>query len=195
MLLPSNNTSFTDVIFNLALGFIVLLFLVIFLINPPTSKDIEKKADYVISLEWDKESKDDVDIWVRDPLGAVLSFTNRSRGFMFLDRDDLGIANDFVKLPNGKTKLIKLNREVVTLRGTVPGWYTVNVHYYFNRGEIFTQKGKVEIVRINPYGVVSSVPFELEMPGDEKTLYQFQVDEDGVIVNFRQANVALFGRR
>ena len=45
---------------------------------------------------------------------------------MVLERDDRGGANDFI-LVNGKKISSPIREEIVTIRGIVPGEYTVNV--------------------------------------------------------------------
>ena len=50
--------------------------------------DIKSKADYIVMLYWEPESVHDIDIWMTDPAGNVLSFKNKTVGLMHLDRDD-----------------------------------------------------------------------------------------------------------
>jgi hypothetical protein len=58
-----SNLSFNDVLFNALLGFVVLFVLALLLINPITKKsDIPAKAEILITLEWEDESADDIDI-------------------------------------------------------------------------------------------------------------------------------------
>ena len=47
-----------------------------------------------------------------------------------MDRDDLGQANDVVTMFDGQTKIMKQNREIMTVRGIVAGEYIVNAHFY-----------------------------------------------------------------
>ena len=104
-----SNLSFNDVLFNALLGFVVLFVLALLLINPITKQgDIPTKAELMITLEWDEESRDDIDIWILGPLmGAPISFQNKHSGFMHLDRDDLGRSND-VMMVDGKKIVIKI---------------------------------------------------------------------------------------
>ena len=129
-----SNLAFVDFLFILLLAFISMFILALILINPVTKKsEVERKAEFLITLEWDKESRDDVDIWVEDPLGKVVSFRNKTVDVMHLDKDDLGQINDTIRFPDGSTQVIHLNREVVTLRGWVEGEYTINAHMYNKR--------------------------------------------------------------
>ena len=63
----------------------------------------------MVVVNWDRDSKLDVDIWVKDPLNNILSFTNKNVPGMHLERDDLGFQNDIL---NGKV-INPGNQEVV----------------------------------------------------------------------------------
>ena len=97
-----SSTAFTDLLFNIVIGVAFMFMLAFLLINPVAKKkDIESKADYLIILTWDSESVNDIDLWMRDPVGNLMSFRNKDKGLMHLDRDDLGSRNDKIKLPDG----------------------------------------------------------------------------------------------
>lgn len=165
MLNPDNrlkyksSIGFTDLLFNLVIGFVYLFVIAFILINPVAKKgDVEKKAEYIVVIEWNHEYNDDIDLWIKDPAGNIVSFLTKSSGLMNLEKDDLGTSNDSI-VTNGDTKTIFLNREVVTLRGTIPGEYEVMAHVY-NR-KFTTYKGSarqdlpgdilVSVIKINPY--------------------------------------------
>ena len=77
--------SFIDFLFILLLAFISMFILALLLINPITKKsEIERKAEYIITLEWEDKSHDDIDIWIEDPVGNILSFRNKVAGLMHL---------------------------------------------------------------------------------------------------------------
>ena len=98
-----SNVAFTDLLFNIVVGLAFLFLLAFILMNPiAKEKDVEEKSDFIIVMTWDDESGDDIDLWVRDPGGRIVSFRNRGIGFMHLDRDDLGLSNDRVQGPDGK---------------------------------------------------------------------------------------------
>ena len=81
-----SNVAFTDLLFNIVVGLAFLFLLAFILMNPiAKEKDVEEKSDFIIVLTWDDESGDDIDLWVRDPLGHILSFRNRGVGMMHLD--------------------------------------------------------------------------------------------------------------
>ena len=187
-----SNLAFVDFLFILLLAFISMFILALILINPVTKKsEVERKAEFLITLEWDKESRDDVDIWVEDPLGKVVSFRNKSVDVMHLDKDDLGQINDTIRFPDGSTQVIHLNREVVTLRGWVAGEYTINAHMYNKRDRTHPSNAnsyghptnvKVEMLRINPYKILFEERFILTHRGEEVTIRRVTLNKDGDII-------------
>ena len=92
-----SNVAFTDLLFNIEVG-LAFLFLLAFILMIPIAidNDIEDNSDFIIILTWDDESGDDIDLWIRDPLGNLLSFRNREDALMHLDRDDLGLSNEII---------------------------------------------------------------------------------------------------
>ena len=90
-----STVGFTDLLFNLLVGFVFLFIIAFILINPITKKqDVPKKAEYMIVIEWPHTLPDDVDLWVKDPAGNTVSFIKKMAGAMNLEKDDLGTAND-----------------------------------------------------------------------------------------------------
>ena len=187
-----SNLAFVDFLFILLLAFISMFILALILINPVTKKsEVERKAEFLITLEWDKESRDDVDIWVEDPLGKVVSFRNKTVDVMHLDKDDLGQINDTIRFPDGSTQVIHLHREVVTLRGWVEGEYTINAHMYNKRDRSHPSDAnsyghptnvKVEMLRINPYKILFEEKFILTHRGEEVTIRRVTLDKEGDII-------------
>lgn len=174
---------FTDLLFNSLLAFTLLFLVTILFLNPPAKKGIiDPKAEFIITIKWEDNSIDDVDLWVRDPKGGLVWFRNPEVGLMHLERDDRGSAKDSI-LIDGVEVVNPLNQEMITIRGNVPGEYIVNVHYYNNKT---STKAKVEVrgVKINPrlkviyYGTV-----DLDEQGDEKTAFRFTIDDKGNISN------------
>ena len=140
---------FTDMLFNVLVGF-AFLFIVAFLLIKPESKkeDFERKAEFVIVMEWDHDQPDDIDLYVQDPTENKVHFRLPIINFMYLDKDDLGFANDVVTNVDGTVQKVNINREVVTIRGIIPGEYIVNAHYYSSRewtrmGQLATNVGVV----------------------------------------------------
>ena len=144
---PNNFDPFTDLLFNVLLGFTFLFFITILFINPISKLgNVNLKAEYIISVDWKDNLPDDVDLWVEDPNGEIVSYLKKDAGWLHLDRDDQGIINDKV-LINDKEVIYPLNREVVTLRGIIPGEYIVNLYLYENKSSLPVDV-KVKIERI-----------------------------------------------
>jgi len=190
-----SSTAFTDLLFNIVIGVAFMFMLAFLLINPVAKKkDIESKADYLIILTWDSESVNDIDLWIRDPVGNLMSFRNKDKGLMHLDRDDLGSRNDKIKLPDGSIKYIKENREIAALRGTIEGWYVVNTHNYRKRDAPNKSTGKLELIRVNPYKVIDYQEVVFTLQGEEQTIWQFRMNSEGKIVELNRDKINLVGK-
>ncbi len=185
-----SNVAFTDLLFNIVVGLAFLFLLAFILMNPiAKDKDIEEKSDFIIILTWDDESGDDIDLWIRDPLGNLLSFKNREDALMHLDRDDLGLSNDKVELPDGDYTYVYRNKEVASLRGTHEGEYLVNVHVYNKKpwkdSSMRPSNIRVELIKLNPYDEVTQAEFIATKRGQEFTAFHFTLDEDGEVIGIR----------
>ena len=179
----SSNLAFVDFLFILLLAFISMFILALILINPITKKsEVERKAEFLIILEWSEKSDDDVDLWVQDSLGNIVSFTNTTAGLMYLDKDDLGTSNDTIYLPDGTEQIIYLNREVIALRGWVEGEYIINTHVYSKRGPNPIEV-RIEMLRLNPYKILFKENFILRKRGEEITVRRVTLDKDGHLVS------------
>ena len=180
-----SNLSFNDLLFNVLLGFVVLFFIAFLLINPPTKKDeVPLKAEVVIMLEWPDELSDDVDLWVMGPDELRVGFKNRETGLLHLDRDDLGISNDTIKI-GSEVVINRINREIITVRGKVPGDYYVSVHYYGKRTE-GPIPVTVTVLDVNPYKEIYTLTVPITNKGQEVALPGFVLDQEANWVeNFR----------
>src|SRR6195256_1497381 len=107
-----------------------LFFLALLAMNPEAKQGkIDTKAEFIITMTWPDNHPDDIDLYVEDPLGNIAWYHAREAGFMVLDRDDRGGANDFI-LVAGKKRASPIRQETVSIRGIVAGEYTVNVNHY-----------------------------------------------------------------
>lgn len=205
-----SSVGFTDMLFNLLVGFVFLFVIAFILINPPVKKsDAPKKAEYLIIIEWDHHLRDDVDLWVRDPLNSTVSYTNREGGLLNLEKDDLGSANDKWRQADGTIVDIPLNREVITMRGIIPGRYQVAAHIY-NRGVLRSEMqpdGRLKVinetdtgtitatlVRINPYGEAYKVQRTYVNKGQVFTLFNFTLDDEGNITEIDETKNSIVYR-
>ena len=189
-------TPFLDLLFNCLLAFAAFFMLAFLLVNPKVKhdKNVEAKAEVIITVTWPKENKDDVDTYVEDPLGALVFFQRKEDGLMHLDRDDLGHDNDYIRTPTGVFKYDE-NREIVTLRGLIPGEYVVNVHMYSKRNKEPVEV-KIMLEKINPSLTLCGVKtVTLINHGDEETAFRFTVNKDGEITKLSHLKKTLAAPR
>ena len=197
---------FTDLLFNILVGFAFLFIIAFLLIKPEAKKaDFERKAEFVIVMEWDHDQPDDIDLYVQDPTQNKVHFRLPITNFMYLDKDDLGYANDVVKNVDGTVTKVNINREVVTIRGIIAGEYIINAHYYSSRewsrlGQLNTNAYdsipavvaskqvkdkekpltvKIELHKVNPYTILWVGEKKFFRKGQEETFVRFTIDKDG----------------
>ena len=195
-----SNVAFTDLLFNIVVGLAFLFLLAFILMNPiAKEKDVEEKSDFIIVMTWDDESGDDIDLWVRDPGGRIVSFRNRGIGFMHLDRDDLGLSNDKVQGADGKIIYVYRNKEVVSLRGFNVGKYTVNAHVYNKKPwkdkKMRRSNIKIELIKLNPYSEVAQAEFIAIGRGQEFTAFHFTLDADGKVIKLSDEREPMIGAK
>jgi hypothetical protein len=194
---------FTDLLFNILVGFAFLFIIAFLLIKPEAKKeDFERKAEFVVVMEWDHDQPDDIDLYVQDPTNSTAHFRLPITNFMYLDKDDLGFANDIVKNVDGTITKVNINREVVTIRGIIPGEYIINAHYYSARkwagqtlttnigdgGVYETPTGKstgknltvkIELHKVDPYKIWWIGEKTFTHRGQEETFVRFTIDQTG----------------
>ena len=192
---------FTDLLFNILVGFAFLFIIAFLLIKPEAKKkDFDRNAEFVVVLEWDKEAKGDIDLYVEDPLGDKCSFRQTVANFMHLDKDDLGSINDTVVNADGTVSTVKINREVITIRGIIAGEYIINAHYYSERDYSNIDKRiemgtsarkkkskevtvKIELHKVNPYTILWVGEKNFRGKGQEETFVRFRLDKDGKVLS------------
>lgn len=185
---------FTDLLFNVLLGFILLFFISIVFLNPEEDAGkIDIEAEYVITVTWEDYSADDIDVWVEDPEGEVAYYKKRETNILHLDRDDRGMLNDSIVV-EGREIENPLNQEVLALRGIMQGEYVVNVHYY-DTESFKPVPVAVKVAKVNPvYEVVYYGTTTLEEKGAELTAVRFSVLPDGKVGNVNRLPKALVTR-
>ena len=127
---------------------------------------------------------------MQDPVGNVAWYRHREAGFLTLDRDDRGGANDFI-LVNGTKIPSPIREEIVTVRGVVPGEYTVNVsHFQATTGEPVAVNVKVQ--KLNPTAqVIFDNKLTLDPTGEEKTALRFWLNAEGKVIDVQQRQKSL----
>lgn len=174
-----NADPFIDLLFNALLGFTFLFLVAVMFMNPESRKGrVDLKAEYIISVTWPDQLADDIDLWVQDPIGETVSYLRKDAGWLHLDRDDRGEINDTIMV-DGKELVYPINQEVVTIRGIIPGEYTVNL-YYYTAAQPGPLEALVKVEKVNPtLETVYVRRLSLARQDDEQTAVRFSLDRQG----------------
>lgn len=180
----SSNLAFTDLLFNLLIGFTSLLLIAFLLINPIAEEGkIDPRSEFIITSSWDDDSAIDIDLWIKGPDDTIVGFPSKDGRYMVLERDDLGDTNDLIQL-NGDTILIQRNLETLSINAIVPGEYIVTVHNYStsvsNENEEYPTPVTIDIMDMNPISLDMSRTVKVRLK-EEVSVFSFMVDEDGNI--------------
>lgn len=167
-----------------ALQVVAFLFFLALLAISPDAKEgkIDSKAEFLITMDWPDSHPDDLDLFVQDPAGNIAWYRHREAGFLTLDRDDRGGANDFIVVA-GKRIASPIREEIVTVRGILAGEYTVNVsHFVASTGRPVAATVKVQ--KLNPAAqVIFDDSVTVDHSGDEKTAVRFTIDAEGRVTD------------
>jgi len=170
-----------------ALQVVAFLFFLALLAISPDAKEgkIDSKAEFIITMDWPDSHPDDLDLFVQDPIGNIAWYRHREAGFLTLDRDDRGGANDFIVV-NGRKIPSPIREEIVTVRGIVPGEYTVNIsHFQATTGQPVPATVKVQ--KLNPTAqVIFDDKVIVDHTGDEKTAVRFRLDPEGKVIDVQK---------
>jgi len=184
---------FIDLLFNLLVGFTFMFILAFILINPVAKKaNIDPKAEYLIVMTWDDQSKFDIDLWVQDNTNNIVSFRLKDKALITLDRDDMGQNNDTYQDTEGKLQTRYLNREVVAIRSDDKRTYFVSVHW-FSKGttdRVTPVDVTVEVIRVNPFSTLKTRQVRLDQLGDERGVFKIEV-EDSKRANVTDSDVQI----
>ena len=190
--------AYVDMLFAMLLGLFSIFILAFMLINPKATNQskIDSRVQLQILMTWDDHSPNDIDLWVLDPEGSHIGYSNRENSYMSLDRDDLGQSNDYTVV-DGKQVPIYVNREVTSIRVRHPGRYTVNAYFYSLHADIVTgqykrepEEVKVELDNITPnYQILQTASIMLARPTDEATAFSFTIEQDGSVDKFTTDSV------
>jgi hypothetical protein len=175
-----------------ALQVVAFLFFLALLAISPEAKDgkIDSKAEFIVTMDWPDNHPDDLDLFVQDPAGNIAWYRHREAGFMVLDRDDRGGANDFI-IVNGKKISSPIREEIVTVRGIVAGEYTVNVSHFLATTGV-PVPATIKVQKLNPAAqVVFDDTVFVDHTGDEKTAVRFTLDGDGKVIDVNRRQKSL----
>ena len=156
------------------LAFFIAAFVIVFAqqkAEESLKANIEAKAEFMVLVDWSYKSTNDVDVWIRDPIGNLVSFKRKEGSGITLERDD-----------TGRDESNPYRREIITIREFKPGQYTINVRMYTHNQEK-PEPVKVQVLKMNPFQVVSERELVLNDEGQELTSVMFWVDKDGNVVN------------
>lgn len=154
---------------------IFLAFVLISIVRKPTESNgvIIPKAEFMITMDWDDYSRQDIDLYVRGPDGKVVFFKTKETPLMFLDTDNLAGDKD-----------LRIRREIVTIRQLKAGSYIVNVHYYDARDHKPTPTNvRLNVMKINPVQIVADKYLLLDNVGQEVSVVGFKIDDAGNVID------------
>jgi len=175
-----------------ALQVLAFLFFIALLEIAPEAKEgkVDPKAEFLVTANWPDNHPDDIDLFVQDPIGNLVWYRRHEAGFMVLDRDNRGGANDAVMVGGQKLRS-PIRQETVTIRGIIAGEYTVNVyHFTALTGQPVPVSVKVE--KLNPtLQVVDYSTIELDASGTEKTALRFVLDARGTVTEVNRDEKSL----
>jgi hypothetical protein len=160
--------------------------LVVFVAVALTSRPPEVKTygAYAVVITWPK-TKNDVDLYVRDPDGGISYYGKTQVDQMQLEHDDLG---------RGRTSYARSNenQERTVLRGATPGQWIANVSL-FERHE-----GSAPIpVAVTLWDLRSedrvayTDTVHLTYTGDERTAFRFTIDRIGNVAGISHVPMSL----
>lgn len=169
----STSVAYIDLLTCLFVLFVVA-FAIVFAqqkINDANKANIEAKAEFMVLIDWSHKSNNDVDVWLKSPEDMLVSFKRKMAPGITLERDDMGLD-----LTNPH------RREIITIREYTPGPYTVNVMLFTKRNEK-PEPVKIQILKINPFQIISEREFTFNNEGEEYTALRFWVDQQGRVIN------------
>jgi hypothetical protein len=118
---------------------------------------------------------------VQDPAGKLVWYNQKEVGLMTLERDDRGDVNDYTTIEKKKVRL-PIREELVSIRGTVAGEYTVNIHLYQHIASVPVPVS-VKVEKLNPsVQLVYYQTMMLDHTDEEKTAIRFTLSDDGTVV-------------
>ena len=178
-----NNTSFLDILFNFLLATVILLVIAVsFIITEQNKADIKVNAEFVITLEWDHDQDNDIDVWIEDPDGSLLWYRDQKVGVMHGDRDDKGWSDDIYI--NGE--IIKINQEIITFRGIIEGEWIINIHFYRIGIRPRDKEGstiKISLIKLNPKAtIIFKKEYRMETYWEQITVARFHMTSAGTIL-------------
>ncbi len=175
----SGATVFRDVIMLALVGFVTLVLLLLPHLNPRAIAEdsIHSPGNVIVELRWADELDADIDLWVQAPGDVPVGYSNKGGAVFNLLRDDLGHTAD----------LTGLNYEFSYSRGVPAGEYTVNVHLFRNRVDVYPVLVTVVVSVKNAVNEsaqqILSTELKLARDDEELTAFRFKLDESGRLIS------------
>lgn len=185
MRITKNIVPFIDVLFTFLMVFVCITFLLKAKSDTESASYQQENALYLIILNW--EGNSDLDLWGKDPLGNIVSFSRREggQGCLFsLNRDNQGAHS--TEIGQDGNPIFKINEEIITIRGAVVGEYIFNVHSFNVRDSKVPIKATVKLVKNKPYKVVTIKEKEYYSNGEEQTFFRFSLDSNGTVTDINE---------
>ncbi len=180
---PRFELSFLDLLFNLMLIFIIIAIIAVIHMNPPTKKSIApKKAEFLIIVEWNEKSNNDIDVWLpSSEMEGAVYFKSKNMSPFYLDRDDTGRNIDTYTDNEGNSFTIDVNREVITARGwPKENEYYINLHFFGLRDKVISEDVTISIVQLNPYYIVFKDTVSMNREWQEKDVVAFTITDERI---------------
>ncbi len=184
-----SNTAFTDLLFLMLTGVTILWVLSFILINPVAkTQDVESHAKFLLTMDWADESKDDIDMWLRNPDGSIVYFGSKDHGGSTLERDDLGLSSDCVmNAHTGESNCVYLNREVIAISNPQAGEYQLQFRVYHRFSTVADGNPvRMEVIQVNPYKILFSEKFNYAHNKQRISVIRFTIDADGKVASFSE---------
>lgn len=184
------STSFLDVLFSLLLIFV----LITTLLKTKTEQDasFKQNALYLVVLNWEGDA--DLDLWAQDPDGRQVGFNRREGGdgsLCSLNRDCLG-AKRTEQDSQGQI-VSKVNEEILSIRGIIPGEFIINVHSY-NLNDCATPlNATVKLIKIKPFAELVIEKHDFVRTGEELTYFRFTITKDGTVNDINRLPISILG--
>lgn len=174
--------------------------------NDQISDGIKPSAEYTIEMSWEDGSPHDIDLWMELPSKQLIYYQQKELSLANLDRDDTGSNGNSI-LVDGKIYRSLLRKEIIALRGIIPGEYVVNVMLFSFSGQDsrLTEKTRksyqtgddlpveipvlVEIKKLNPVTqIVFNSKVVIRKNRQEIHIVRFVLDKDGTVTNITTNN-------
>lgn len=168
---------------------VIVAILIVSVAPAKVAEGVHVEAQYLVSIEWDRMLNDDIDLWAIGPPDSSKPcfYQNVEAGALSLDRDSRGYLDDKLTV-DGQTVYLP-HKEVITMRGVVPGRYVYGLHLYKARnGDDHRVRDPhrlgivvhVEVMRINPkVTTIFRKDFTLDYEGDAVNAWAMDVFPDG----------------